>query len=194
MVKIIGISGMSGSGKSALTEALGKRLHAETLCWDDFDGISQDQKDYAKRYNMSRDYHGWRYDALVEVLKQLKSGKKIICPVTEKALTPTDYIIFEAPLGRKHVATGQYIDYLIFLNTPLDIALARKVRDFRDKSNLDIAEIFEELDFYLATSRSLYTMYYEKVKKSSDYAVDGNQSLDDIVASVVQKIQTDGIC
>lgn len=191
MVKIIGISGIGGAGKSVLTNALGNRLNATTLFWDDFDEISQDPKDYIKWCNTSRDYSEWKYDALAEVLKQLKLGKKVICPATKKELIPTDHIIFDAPLGRKHTATGQYIDCLIFLDTPLDIALARRIlRDFRDKSNLNIAELFEELDFYVTSSRPLYTMDYEE-KEKFDYVVDGNQSVDKIVAILLKQIQID---
>lgn len=189
MVKIIGISGIGGAGKSVLTTALGKRLNATTLFWDEFDEISQDPKDYIEWYNTSRDYSEWRYDALAEVLKQLKLGKKVICPATKKELIPTDYIIFDAPLGRKHIATGQYIDCSIFLNTPLDVALARRVlRDFRDKSNLNITEIFEELDFYLIASRPLYTMDYEGNEKF-DYVVDGNQPINELVTTLIQTVQ-----
>lgn len=191
MVKIVGISGVGGAGKSVLTNALGNRLNATTLFWDDFDEISQDPNDYIEWYNTNRDYSEWKYDALAEVLRQLKLDKKVICPATKKELIPTDYIVFDAPLGRKHTATGQYIDYLIFLNTPLDIALARRIlRDFRDKSNLNIAEIFEELDFYLTASRQLYTMDYEG-KEKFDYVIDGNQSVDGLVAAIVQQIQND---
>ena len=193
MVKIIGISGIGGAGKSVLTHALGKALNATILFWDDFDEISQDPEDYIEWYNTSRDYSKWKYDALAEVLKQLKLGKKIICPATKKELIPSNYIVFDAPLGRKHTATGQYIDYSIFLDTPLDVALARRVlRDFRDKENLNITEIFEELDFYLMSSRPLYVMDYEE-KEKFDYVIDGSQSVDRLVAIIVQQIQIDGM-
>ena len=191
MVKIIGITGVGGAGKSVLTKALGKKLNATTLYWDDFDEISQDPKDYIEWYNTSRDYDEWKYDALAEVLKQLKLGKKVICPVTKKELIPSGYIIFDAPLGRNHRATGQYIDYSIFLDTPLDIALARRVlRDFRDKANLNINEIFEELDFYITSSRPLYAMDYEE-KEKFDYVVDGSQPVDKILGIIVQQLQAD---
>lgn len=191
MVKIIGISGIGGAGKSVLTHALGGALNATILFWDDFDEISQDPVDYIEWYKNNRDYSEWKYDALAEVLRQLKLGKKVICPATKKELIPTDYIVFDAPLGRKHTATGQYIDYSIFLNTPLDVALARRVlRDFRDKSNLNITEIFEELDFYLTASRPLYTMNYEETEKF-DCVVDGNQSVDKLVAAIVPQVQID---
>lgn len=182
MVKIIGISGVSGAGKSVLTKALGNNLNATIVFWDDFDEISKGPENYIEWYKTSKDYSEWKYDALSEVLRQLKLGNKIICPATKKELIPTDYIVFDAPLGRKHIATGQYIDYSIFLNTPLDIALARRIlHDFREKSNSNITEIFDELDLYLTSSRPLYMMDYHE-KEKYDFIVDGSLSVDNIIA------------
>lgn len=104
-------------------------------------------------------------------------------------LIPTDYVIFDAPLGRKHPATGQYIDYSIFLNTPLDVALARRVlRDYRDKTNQNITELLHELDVYLATTRPLYTIDYER-NEIFDYVINGNQAVNILVAEIVDKIR-----
>jgi uridine kinase len=84
---------------------------------------------------------------------------------------PTNYIVFDAPLGRKHTATGKYIDFLIYLNTPLDIALARRLlRDYSDKTN---SVIIEELTVYLSTSRPLYVMDYDR-KEECDLIIDGS--------------------
>lgn len=186
MIKIVGISGISGSGKTALTHALGNMLNATTVFWDNYDIISEEPKDYIKWFNTSRDYSEWNYDALASVLKQLKSGQKVICPATQNELIPTDYIIFDAPLGRKHPATGQYIDHSIFLNTPLDVALARRVlRDFRDKSN---SAIIESLDTYLNVTRPLYTIHYDETEKF-DCMLDGNQSVNELAATVVNQLQ-----
>ena len=175
MTKIIGISGISGSGKSFLAKKLGKTLNATTIFWDDFDDISEGPADYIKWYESDRNYNAWKYDALADVLHKLKMHEKVICPATKKKLTPTDYIVFDAPLGRKHNATGQYIDFSIYLNTPLDIALVRRLlRDYKDKDNL---AIIEELTFYLTTSRPLYVMDYDR-KEECDLIIDGSFPLD----------------
>jgi uridine kinase len=76
MVRIIGISGISGSGKSLLAKELGTALNATTICWDDFDDISESPADYIKWYESDRNYNAWKYDALSDVLNKLKKNEK----------------------------------------------------------------------------------------------------------------------
>lgn len=190
-IKTIGISGIGGAGKSTLTQQLGNRLNATTIYWDDFDAISIEPEDFIHWYHIGRDYSAWKYEALAEVLKQLKMGNTVICPATQKTLSPTPYIIFDAPLGRKHTATGQYIDYAIFLNTPLDIAMARRIlRDFRDQPEQNILKLFEELEFYLNSSRPLYAMAYED-NDYYDLILDGSLSQEEQLNQALEKIQAE---
>jgi uridine kinase len=190
-VNIIGISGIGGAGKSTLTQALGDALNATMIYWDDFDSISIEPDDFIQWYHAGRDYSAWQYDALAEVLKQLKMGNAVLCPATQKTLVPTPYIIFDAPLGRKHTATGQYIDYAIFLNTPLDIAMARRIlRDFRDQPVRNSSELFEELEFYLNSSRPLYAMAYED-NDYYDLIMDGSLSKEVQLKQALQMILTE---
>lgn len=121
------------------------------------------------------------------MLQKLRNNERIICPVSKKELIPTNYIVFDAPLGRKHVATGQYIDFSVYLNTPLDIALARRLlRDYTDKNN---EKIIDELNFYLTDSRPLYVMDYEW-KDSCDLVIDGSLPIDKQISLILNKITT----
>jgi len=149
---IIGISGMSGAGKSTLTKALSEELNATDLYWDDYDSISTSPDDLIEWYNKGKDYTEWDYVELAYALKDLKSGKSIQHPV----LVPTKYIIFDAPLGKLHEQTGQYIDFEVYMDTPLDVALCRRIiRDF-SISNHDKNELIEDIKFYLKQSRPLF--------------------------------------
>jgi len=90
-------------------------------------------------------------------------------------LFPTDFILFDAPMGYCHRATGKYIDFLICLDTPLDIALARRLlRDYR--THPDPQKILEELDYYLSGARPLFIMSPEE--KASDLIIDGSLPID----------------
>jgi uridine kinase len=162
MSKIIGISGISGAGKSTLTKALGMALDATTLFWDDFDDISQGPSDYVQWYETSRDYSAWHYDALVDVLASLKNDERIMCPATHKELIPSQYVIFDAPMGYKHLATGKFIDKLIYIDTPLDVALARRIlRNFHEP-DFNKNQLSEELQHYLDFARKVYVFAQEK--------------------------------
>lgn len=177
MVKVIGIAGISGAGKTTLVKKLAATLETTALFWDDFDSISQSPEDYVEWYKSSKNYDDWKYDALVETLRKLKNGEDVICPATQKHLKATTYILFDAPLGYLHKATGQFIDILICLDVPLDIALARRLlRDYKDHPQP--IEILNELEFYLIHSRPLFILNPED--KSTNYlAIDGSLSIEE---------------
>lgn len=64
----------------------------------------------------------------------LKSGHSIVHSITQDVLKPTRFIIFDAPLGRLHQQTGQYIDFCIHIEVPLDSSLCRRIlRDFKEE-------------------------------------------------------------
>jgi uridine kinase len=116
---------------------------------------------------------------------RLKEGQKVICPVTKCELYPTKYILFDAPLGYCHKSTGQYIDFLICLDTPPDIALARRlIRNYRDHP--DSHKMIGELEKYLLDSRPLFILSPEE--KASDLVVDGSLTLDKQVQEVLSAL------
>lgn len=173
---IIGISGISGAGKTTLIKRLAETLQSTTVFWDDYDEISKGPQDYVEWFYSSKDYNDWVYPKLADTLQQLKKGETIVCPVTRRNLTPTKYILFDAPLGFCHQATGKYIDFLICLDTPLDIALARRlIRNHQ--SNPNPQKIIQEVEEYLSKSRPLFILTPEE--KTSDLLVDGNLPLNE---------------
>lgn len=186
--KIIGISGVSGSGKTTLSQSLGKALNATTIFWDDYDPISEGPSDYVKWFETSKNLNDWKYDALAEVLQSLKRGKTIVCPATQHTLIPTKYIIFDAPLGYGHKATGRWIDFLVFLDTPPDIALARRLyRDYQPHAKRNDNDILEEISDYLESTRPVYMETYEK-KDEADLILDGNHPIETLVSRILSAL------
>lgn len=180
MTKIIGISGISGAGTTTLTKALGTALNATTIFWDDFDDISESHDDLVEWFKSSKDYGAWHYPALEETLKTLKAGLSMKHPASGQDLPPSSVVIFDAPLGRMHRATGQYIDLLIHLDTSMDVALSRRVlRDYREKPK----EIIDDLEWYLADGRPLFDA--SETKKTADLVLNGDLPIAQLVKSAL---------
>lgn len=186
--KIIAISGKTGAGKTTLTKALAEVLQATSVYWDDFDEISEGPEDYVDWYKRGEEYREWNYKALADVLQTLKSKKSITHPALGELLVPTQYIIFDAPLGHLHEQTGQYIDRCIHIEVPLDVSLSRRlIRDFKSTEKTK-DELVEELEFYLSHSRPLF--FDEELKGSAHLCVEGMLSIEQQVEVILSDLQT----
>lgn len=186
--KIIGISGNSGAGKTTLAEAFAKDLQVTRVGWDDFDDISISPDELVDWYHRGKDYHEFNYKALADILCDLKSEQSVKHPTLGHLLIPTEYIVFDAPLGRFHEQTGKYIDHWVHIKAPLDVSLARRViRDFKAKDKTK-KELLEELEFYLSDSRPLFLDH--EWSANADLIVDGMLSIEAQVEEIKRYLKT----
>lgn len=187
---IIGISGNMGAGKSTLTMELASKLQSSFLFWDDFDEISNGPEDYIDWYKRGENYSEWDYQGLADVLEYLKLGKSAAHPELQTIINPTEYIIFDAPLGRFHKQTGVHIDTWVHIDVPLDVSLCRwLLRDYRD-TNKHKVELLDELEFYLHQSRPLFED--SKFKTKADLIIDGMLSTKQQIISIEQYLKNLG--
>ena len=179
---LVGISGVSGAGKTALTKALSKKLKATSLYWDHFDEVSSSPDDYIDWWERGANYEEFDYSNLAKCLEKLKNAQDTLHPITYIKLVATEFIIVDAPLGKAHKQTSKYIDYFIHLDTPLDIAMARRIiRDTRNGEK-DLEDIVVDLELYLTQARKLFSEEGNcLVSNSADYILDGSKNLKDQV-------------
>ena len=176
MNRVIAIYSPSGGGKTTIVTELAKQVpNSNALYFDDRDYDSDSGIDNLhKWYKEGADVNRFNLQALAYDIELLQENN-------------TDYIFLDYPFGYRHKQIGKYINQSIFVDTPLDIALARRLlRDFKDK-NAD--EILNDVDFYLKYGRDLYIHSGEIANKDADFIVDGSLPLNEIIKMISNKIK-----
>jgi uridine kinase len=169
---VIAISGVSGGGKTTTVKHLNERLHnSKTLFFDDydFDGPS----DIIDWVDKGANYNEWKLEPLIKDIETL---------IAE----PIEYLIIDFPFAYKHSKTSPFIDLTVFIDTPLDIAMARRIiRDFKGFSN---QSILNEMANYIQQGRRGYLEMLKTVKPNSDIVIDGTQTVTGIVDNLYEVI------
>ena len=194
-VVIIGISAVTGGGKTAVTRRLVDVLEdAVALHFDDYDDTNVHPDDLQHWFAAGADYDAYKTPTFTGHLEALKAGESISYPVGGLILGPTRYVVADAPLGRAHSDSGRFIDLMVFVDTPLDVAMARRIiRDIDGEGHRTPHEVLErvkgELSGYLAHARPLYEAFKERMRDTSDVNVDGTLSIDATVEKIRSEIE-----
>ena len=187
---IIGISAVSGGGKTAVTNRLVEVLEgAVALHFDDYDDTNVHPDDLERWFAAGADYDAYKTPVFTSHLEALKKGKGIPYPVGGAQLGPTRYVVADAPLGRAHSDSGRLIDLMVFIDTPLDVAIARRVlrginRQTGCTADEAIQHVKEELSAYLVGAKPIYQEFQARMRATSDAIVDGTLSVDQIVEEI----------
>ena len=173
-MKIIAIGAVTAGGKTTVVNAVKNRLPGTAfLHFDDysFDG---EVEDFSKWISEGADCNVWDLSPLkADVEKIISSGKY-------------DYLLLDYPFAYLHNMMKDYLDCCIFIDTPLDIALARRV--LRDMKNASVDDIRNDMDSYLKYARVAYVDMLKTVLPSSDHVIDGEKDIEDIISEVINII------
>jgi len=178
---IFAINAISGGGKTTTTRELQKRLpNSKALYFDDRNYDSDSGiADTVEWIEAGADVNLWDLTRLAHDIDNLLKEN-------------LDFIILDYPFGYKHKLIGPYLDYSVYIDTPFDITLARRIlREYDEKIITDITDVLDDMRHYLEYGRNLYLAGYEKVTKGqSDFIVDGSLALDEIVELICEKVIT----
>ncbi len=169
---VIAIAAVSGGGKTAITANLNRKLkNSKTLFFDDYDFDGPD--DIIEWIDHGGNPDEWDLFPFITDIKKL-------------LMEPLDYIISDFPFAYLHNKSSKFIDFAVFIDTPLDIAMARRIiRDFKNRSTEDV---LLDLDHYLVKGRRGYLDMLKTTKPNSDLIVDGMLSISEIVSIITQTI------
>ncbi|MFD2922718.1 hypothetical protein [Halobacillus naozhouensis] len=169
---VISIAAVSGGGKTAVTNELGSKLKgSKKLFFDDYE-FENSPKDLIEWVKEEPDYDQWDLEPLISDFRSLLETKE----------TPS-YIILDYPFAYKNRSMKSYINLSVYIDTPLDVAMAR--RFLRDHKNSSSSEIHNDLKFYLDNGRDAY-LEMETIKSNSDLIIDGTLPIDKIVNIILQ--------
>jgi len=170
---VIAIAAVSGGGKTTVTKLLNKKLvNSKALFFDDYDFDGPD--DMHKWVEDGADYNEWDLTPFIADLDLLRAESP-------------EFIVLDFPFAYKHSQTRDLINYTVFIDTPLDIALARRI--IRDFQNRTMEDAQFDMRNYLEKGRSAYLEMVNTVKPNSDIVVDGTLSIDDIVNGIFESIR-----
>ncbi|HCG95402.1 MAG TPA: uridine kinase [Halieaceae bacterium] len=191
---VVAIVGASGSGKSHLVASLAPETLGATvavlrvddyyrdlthLSFEDRDAINFDHPDAIE------------FERLVDDLASLRSGEEVQTPVydftqhTRSALSqsvpPADIILLEGVLAMSDSATRTLVDYTIFVDTPLELCLARRIE--RDAVQRGRSEASVR-DFWETRAEPMFAQFVAPWRSEADLVIDGSQTIDDELSRV----------
>jgi uridine kinase len=199
MSHVVAVAGPPGSGKSSLIEGLAQAMGDTcAIHMDSYETMTRTPiAEIARWMQDGADIDAFAFPQLEQDLRRLRQGLTVIEPRTRHEIAARKYILFETQFGKAHQATGQHIDLLIWLDTPLDVALARNVKKLtasflREQKPEKLPDRLQwlhgYLDNYLDTVRSLIPIQKEKVAAAADFVMDGRGPLSELVRLAASEI------
>lgn len=169
-MKIIAIAAVTAGGKTTIINELKKQIkNVKSLHFDDY-SFEGEVDDFYTWVTEGADYNIWNLAPLI----------KDICEIQKHS--ECDYLLLDYPFAYCHKELSKYIDCAIFIDTPLDIAMARRV--LRDMADASAKEIRENMKTYLELARPAYVQMLKDILPSSDYVIDGAKKLEEIVNNI----------
>lgn len=199
---IIGISGPSGSGKSLFSKSVSQNfnLNAEVAIISE-DGYYKNRPDLTFEERSIQNYdhpNAFEHELLAKHLSDLKSNKVINIPqynynthLRKKETTkiiPCSVIILEGILLLADTKIRELTDIKIYMDSPLDICLSRRIYRDSVERGRDIASVITQYNNHV---RPMYFKFIEPSRKYADVIVPKggkNQIAIDIIQAKIAKL------
>ena len=192
---VVAVVGASGSGKSQLVSSLTSRVLGASVAVLSIDDYYRDltHLSFAERNAINFDHpDAIEFERLVDDLASLKSGDPIQAPVYDftqhtraeysQSVTPADIIVLEGVLAMSDATTRTLVDYTIFVDTPLDVCLARRIE--RDAIQRGRSEASVR-DFWETRAVPMFAEFVRHWRSEAHLVVDGSRAIDHELAKVI---------
>lgn len=193
---VLVIAGTSGAGKTSLVRKTAELLGAAaSLHFDDYRAVSRYPPDLAAWVAAGADPDEWRTPQLAADLRALRQGQPVSLPGDRGTLQPQPYLVVEDPFGRARREMAPSIDFVVYLDLPIDVAMARKLRrevngTARDDGLQAALDCLNEFltGFLEGSWRELYLAANRSARESCDLVLDGMRPLEDLAREIVGRV------
>ncbi len=178
---IIGIAGASASGKSLLARTIVEELGSDQVVVITEDSYYKDQSDisFEERTSINYDHpNSFDHELFAQHLKALQNGETVQIPVydftqytrSQKVRETGQHtiIVLEGILLFVDPRLRDLMDIRIFMDTPLDICLLRRLQRDIVARGRSIDSVLQQ---YVETVRPMYFQYIEPSKNHADIIV-----------------------
>ena len=198
---IIGISGPSGSGKSLFSNSISQNFNLNEVAIISEDSYYKDRSDLTFKDRSIQNYDhpdAFEHDLLSKHLVDLKSNKSIkvfqydytkhLRRTTQTKVSPCSVIILEGILLLVDIKIRNLIDIKIYMDSPLDICLSRRIYRDSIERGRDLASVITQYNNYV---RPMYFKFIEPSRKYADIIVPKggkNKIAVDIIRAKIAKL------
>ena len=162
------------SGDEYILDQIKKQLsNTKSLHFDDY-SFEGEVDDFFTWTMQGADYNVWNLTPLIKDIQEIKEN------------SDCEYLLLDYPFAYCHKELSEYIDCAIFIDTPLDIAMARRI--LRDMKNATGEEIRQDLKMYIKYARAAYIQMLKDILPSSDYIIDGTKEIEERADEIIRII------
>lgn len=168
---VVAVSGPPGSGKSTLTRSIAARYPGSVyIDWDSYESFTERTPAEIRQWLDE----GARPEALA------------VPGLAERLATLREahVVFFETPFGRTHPGTARYIDVSIWLDIPLDLALARKLKTLIDKMTT-IDWVQDYLVSYQDFVHQALDIQQDRLRSAAELCIDATDSIERVTKAAI---------
>ncbi|MHA1187655.1 MAG: hypothetical protein ACTSSK_12430, partial [Candidatus Heimdallarchaeota archaeon] len=153
------------------------------------------------------------YDKLTNDLAELRKGNTITYPNTNRLIQPKKYFVIEEPTGRTRKGMNDKIDFLVYINLPLEISFTRVLLrsleqsvdeginafyetigpqfepKFSEKPTKLMHIMYWQLKMYLQEHQQLYLNDHLLQMKDADLIIDGLKTREELTKEIINGFQ-----
>ena len=181
-MRIVGITGGTGSGKTTLGKALARMMgsRAQMLTQDRYyNDLDWQHEDQVLRHNFDHP-DAVDFDLLLDNVRGLASGEPVEVPIYDltthrrrqqtERVSPSEVLIIEGMLIGSPVELRRLLDPLVYVHTPDDIRLIRRIRRDISERKRTIDTVLHQWEHHV---QPMHNRWVGPVRENADVIVSG---------------------